>query len=345
VQIVVSIAVRKLDQTEQLDNMCSSNKQNLLGAAPSIFSIMQRQNPLLQNSSIDDVQVLFSSCSTRIVHSAHPTSTPTGMPSCGTGSYEVGGGCGPCLPGYYSDVFNALRCTPCPIGYFSTGGAEECTLCPGLTTSIQLGSPDCPNYSLKAPKWTFYVIFGFLTFILVASLFFVDKSNFVSMLFMSAIPFSDVVSDLQYIVFNSFDNLAIFIACIFFFFFPMLFFSLFVFVEKKATPKPFGYDYIWLSLHDHRPKIQDEFFSWSRDKLVCWNYSLFVGLILVQGVYLILALLITMLWFLFGYFLHMCKMLSLGTYSSSPKYSCIYLLACFMYREHSEFLVQPLDGQ
>ncbi len=126
---------------------------------------------------------------------------------------KVGGGCGPCLPGYYSDELNAFRCTPCPINTYSTGGSVTCTSCPALTSNIAVGSSDCPSYSLKAPPIVFYSIFVVLLSILVSSLAVVDRHNFFSMLIMSAFPFGDVASDLQYITFNSFYNLPLFVFC------------------------------------------------------------------------------------------------------------------------------------
>lgn len=313
--ILVSIAVKKLDQDLQVDDICSSSKQSLLGATPNIFADMQQQNTLLQNSSLSDIEVLFSPCATYIVHSARPSSTPTAMPSCGTGSYEMGSGCGPCPAGYYSDVFNAMHCEPCPMNYYSTGGAEECVPCPGLTANIHPGSADCPAYSLKAPPYAYPVVAVMLALILVASLAKADYLNLPSMFVMSFFPFVDVVSDLSYLTYNTFYRESLLALCFVFLFAPTTFFAYSVFETKRAPPKPFGINYIWLWLDNHQPTFQNEpiLENISKDNLTV-NYLALLFLIPCQAIYLVFAVAFTVVWFVFGYFLYMCKVLSIGTY-------------------------------
>ncbi len=224
----------------------------------------------------------------------------------------------------------------------------------------------------------FYSTFVLLLMILVTSLAFVDRHNFFSMLIMSAFPFGDVASDLQYITFNSFYNLPLFVFCMMyslthslthslmlthaliyllthslthsltrFFFLPLLFFANLVFHDKKALPKPGGYDFIWLRLSKHQPMIQGEPCSWSRDSsqgatAIYVNYVIFLVLLLVQCVYVVIAVAFASVWFVFGYFLYMCKMLSLG----KPMHASLHvytLIICIHRRASVGYVVLCVD--
>ena len=173
---------------------------------------------------------------------------------------------------------------------------------------------------------------------LVTSLAFVDRYNFIYMLTMFVLSVGDVISDMQYIIFNSFYNLPLTGLCMMysthsysficstglinstfdrFVILPLLCFANLVFRDKKALPKPGGYDFIWLQLVRHRPSFQGDPFSWSWDSTwgitaICANYVVFLVLIPIQCVYALLAVVFAVTWFIFGYFLYICKMLSLG---------------------------------
>ncbi len=85
-EITLLFSVIQLNSAQTVDTFCDYNQQQFLAASYPVLSIMQNSS-LLQNTTIKNVT--FSSCNSSIAHSAYPTSMPTAMPSCSTGSFQV----------------------------------------------------------------------------------------------------------------------------------------------------------------------------------------------------------------------------------------------------------------
>ncbi len=91
-----------------------------------------------------------STFETLMLRSPNPTSTPTGMPTCGLGSFGAPGDCGPCPPGTYTDKYNQIKCQLCPSGTYSTTyDAEFCLDCAWPRWSCFPGSTECTGYFLN----------------------------------------------------------------------------------------------------------------------------------------------------------------------------------------------------
>jgi hypothetical protein len=82
---------------------------------------------------------------------SRPSSAPTGLtPHCEVGyHYVLNGGrlhpfdCIPCQAGFFNDKIKQPNCDPCPKGWYSKEGANNCTVCPRNHYSENMSSPLC----------------------------------------------------------------------------------------------------------------------------------------------------------------------------------------------------------
>ena len=86
-EITLLFSIKRLNNKQSVDDFCGTYQQQFLAASFPILSIMQNDSQILQNTTIRNVTL--STCNTSILQSAHPSSMPTAMPSCGTGSSQV----------------------------------------------------------------------------------------------------------------------------------------------------------------------------------------------------------------------------------------------------------------
>lgn len=86
-EITLLFSIKRLNNKQSVDDFCGTYQQQFLAASFPILSIMQNDTQILQNTTIRNVTL--STCNTSILQSAHPTSMPTAVPSCGTGSSQV----------------------------------------------------------------------------------------------------------------------------------------------------------------------------------------------------------------------------------------------------------------
>merc|ERR1719265_1744054 len=81
-----------------------------------------------------DTVVVSATYTAQLLRSPFPTSVPTSMPSCGSGSMDGSNGCEPCPLGTYRSinmVHNSITCQECPIDtYADEIGLNECKKCP-----------------------------------------------------------------------------------------------------------------------------------------------------------------------------------------------------------------------
>ncbi len=274
----------------------------------------------------------FSTYSTLISRSAFPSSSPTSQPTCGTGSYQIGSGCGPCAEGYYTDSLNAFQCTACPIDtYSSMPGSVQCTPCGKFTSNIYEASTDCPHFTLNASAFTYYSLGSFVTILFLSALLFAGENVYI-MFMLGLFPFLDIVTDMIYILSVKFWNFTLFVCAIIFFVVPS---SMFIYklVRMRAYPgliKFYGLNftnnhYLWLSVSVNGfPLINGKRSSLSYEEhdgieKLAWYWLLWVLLISLQIVFLVLsvlwqfiALMFLVVWLVVGLFLYQTKMLAIG---------------------------------
>lgn len=170
-----------------------------------------------------------------MLRSPLPTSSPTGMPTCGIGSFGAPGDCGPCPPGRYTDQYNQIKCQLCPVGTYSTTyDAEFCLDCPWPRWSCFPGSTECSGYYLNTSDTVYYGTMFFLVLVFLVCLSFGGEYKvpaFAIMLF----PTMDILSDLAYIMTSIYYDKYVFLSSVFFFIAPnfLWFFKVY---EMKAYP-------------------------------------------------------------------------------------------------------------
>ena len=274
----------------------------------------------------------YSSFSSVVSRSANPSSSPTSQPSCGTGSYQLGNGCGPCAEGYYSDSLNAFQCVACPIDTFSsTIGSVQCTSCEKFTSNIKDASTSCPHYTLNASAFTYYFLGAFITTIFLWALLFADENIYI-MFLLGLFPLLDITSDIIYILSVKFWNFELFVCSIVFFVIPssMFIYKLF---HMKAYPRLMKFvgveimngQHIWLSVSvDGFPLINGERSTLSYEEhdgieKLAWYWLLWLLLIAFQVIFIlssivwhIIALVLLVVWLFIGLFLYQTKMLAIG---------------------------------
>ena len=267
-----------------------------------------------------------------IAHSAYPTSSPSSQPTCGTGSYQVGGGCGLCAEGYYTDSSNAFQRTACPVGTYSNSvGSVECSPCEARTTNIKDASTTCPHFTLNTSSASYYTLCAFITALFLLGLSCAGENIYI-MFALSLFPFLDIVSDMIYILSVKFWNIEILFFALFFFVVPS---SMFVYklVHMKVYPRFIKYvgieimndKYIWLTVNsDGSPLINAERSTWSyveHDGLekLAWFWLLWIILVGLQSLFLLLGIvwyavmtIFLLAWLVVGLFLYQTKMLAIG---------------------------------
>ncbi len=274
----------------------------------------------------------YSPYTSTIAHSSFPTSSPTSQPTCGTGSYQVGNGCGPCARGYYSDSLNEVQCTACPVETYSNSvGSVECSPCEARTTNIKVASTSCPHFTLNASAASYYTLCAFITALFLFSLYFAGENMYI-MFALGLFPFLDIVSDLIYILSVKFWSVEILFFALFFFVVPS---SVFVYklVHMKVYPRLIKYagveimndKYIWLTVNsDGSPLINGERSTWSYEEhdgleKLAWFWLLWIILVGLQSLFLLLGVvwyvlmaIFLLAWLVVGLFLYQTKMLAIG---------------------------------
>ena len=263
---------------------------------------------------------------------SYPTSTPTSQPTCGIGSYQVGSGCGPCVPGYYADSLNAFKCTACPLDtYTSIAGSVQCSSCDNFAGNVHEASTSCPHFFLPASPLIYYSLGSFIAVLFLSALLFAGE-NFSIMFVLGLFPLLDIVSDMVYILSVKFWNFELLICAIIFFVVPS---SMFVYklIRMGAYPhlvKFVGLEimhdkHIWLGVSPEGfPLINGERSTLlhkehdSIDKLM-WYWVLWLLLLAFQVMFLVicfvwyfLVAVLLVVWLFVGFTLYQTKMLAIG---------------------------------
>jgi len=155
---------------------------------------------------------VLSSMTTVILHSAHPTSAPSSVPSCAAGSFGEKTHCGQCPPGKYSSIGGQSECTQCPVGTYSDAyGLLTCKKCPWPSYTSFEGQTVCGEIYLMAPFYVWSGLIGFLGLIFLSGIYFVDAEFRMAVFLIMAFPAMDICSDLVYIITNPFISPTMFL--------------------------------------------------------------------------------------------------------------------------------------
>lgn len=312
----------------------SSDSNTVSEFATQLQSISSSSSPTLA-AALSSVTTQTASVPTTfdtvILNSQRPTSSPTSMPTCGSGSFGEPNRCSPCLPGTYSSAHDELSCTLCELGKYSDiQGSKECFVCPYPLSSVKLGSTECSAFAIQFSFEGIASILSGLVALFLFSLSFA-KSQQVPAFVVMAFPTLDILTDLAYIATTTFVSPMLYSISVFFFILPNSIFVLKLY-ERGAYPSliiPFPGTQmfpkvIWLSSNRGYPLVNEERLSYSFEKhdsipkLISY-WVLWIFLVAGQFAYLIayvfwfgINIPLLLPWFILGIFLFQSKVWSIG---------------------------------
>lgn len=272
---------------------------------------------------------------------ALPTYHPTHVPTCGAGHTSVDGSCGNCSAGTYATAGQA--CTDCEYGTYSTDtDAQQCTSCSFPRSTRDLGSTassDCTAFCICAnAKINVVVFINALVFIVLG--IFLEKSSRVAACLVLFFPAFDVLTDLAYLTNTRFYDPVLFLFVSLFFLSMVPFFVVRLWRYKAAPANPFsvrgfaflGYsstakdseaaDADWIPFPTMYGKRFVILFSGSHHNLfmflwegMVWVVAILLQLLLILSypVKVLLHITFLLLWLLLGFYLHMTKLMTIGT--------------------------------
>ena len=290
-----------------------------------------------------------------VTHSAQPSGMPTGQPTtiqCPAGYYHSPNSpsclvcpagyyspfdsseCSRCEPGTFAAAPGSATCTECDKGFYAgAAGMTQCNMCSWPRTTVFPGQRECGAFAINL-SFTQQVIFGVVTIVVYLSCCALTRKP--DLVAFSIFPCLDVMSDLLYLLQNTFYNEAVFIACIVSIVLPNTLFLRLVIKMGALTPHillpvpAFMEDgtLLWLGYQHGYPLFRGERLSFSFDKhdsilkavayWVVWSVCIALQamcvfiLVLLYAPYLAFQIPFCALWLLFGFFLYQIKMMAVG---------------------------------
>ena len=322
---------------------------NLAAAATSGVSAFTRV-------SASSAAPLVTSPIFTVLHSAKPTGTPTGQPTmiecpaghyhssdspsclaCPAGYSSLAGSyeCSKCAPGSITAAPGTATCSVCGLGTYAEAALlTTCKRCPWPTTTAFVASSNCEAIAI-ALTFEQLVVFGVLALTVYGvCCVLTRKPEFVVF---TVFPMLDIVSDLLYLLQNTFYSKVLFGMCILFIVLPNTFFlrlanDMGALVPHILLPVPAFLEdgtLLWLGNNHGFPLFRGQRLSVSFDKhdgilKVVWFWVVWAVCLAAQSVSLsvflacyapFIAFHVTFsaLWLAFGFFLYQIKVMAVGS--------------------------------